>query len=87
MADIANKYAENVSGKFYVDDQCISALIATCAEKPHPSISRAAATAATPMCLKQPTTPEEEALCKEAIGRMSGCPTDKLAFGPRRTLR
>jgi ferredoxin len=23
MADIANKYAENVSGKFYVDDQCI----------------------------------------------------------------
>jgi len=25
MADIANKYAENVSGKFYVDDQCIEA--------------------------------------------------------------
>jgi cytochrome c oxidase assembly factor CtaG len=23
MADIANKYAVNVSGKFYVDDQCI----------------------------------------------------------------
>ena len=23
MADIANKYAENVSGNFYVDDQCI----------------------------------------------------------------
>ena len=23
MADIANKYAENVSGKFYCDDQCI----------------------------------------------------------------
>jgi ferredoxin len=23
MADIANKYAENVSGEFYVDDQCI----------------------------------------------------------------
>jgi len=23
MADIANKYAENGSGKFYVDDQCI----------------------------------------------------------------
>ena len=22
MADIANKYAENASGKFYVDDQC-----------------------------------------------------------------
>jgi ferredoxin len=23
MADIANKYAENVPGTFYVDDQCI----------------------------------------------------------------
>jgi len=23
MADVANKYAENVPGKFYVDDQCI----------------------------------------------------------------
>jgi len=23
MADAANKYAENVAGKFYVDDQCI----------------------------------------------------------------
>ena len=23
MADAANKYAENVPGKFYVDDQCI----------------------------------------------------------------
>ena len=23
MADIANKYTENVSGQFYVDDQCI----------------------------------------------------------------
>ena len=23
MADAANKYSENVNGKFYVDDQCI----------------------------------------------------------------
>ena len=23
MADIANKYAENVPGKYYVDNQCI----------------------------------------------------------------
>ena len=23
MADIANKYAENASGKFYCDDQCL----------------------------------------------------------------
>ena len=23
MADIANRYGENVTGKFYVDDQCI----------------------------------------------------------------
>src|SRR6476661_10379767 len=51
-----------------------SALTATCAGKPHPLISRAATTAATPMYFKQPTTPEE-ALCKEA---MEGCPVEAI---------
>jgi hypothetical protein len=45
MADIANKYAENVSGEFYVDDQCIDCDLPG---KPHPLISRAATGFLTP---------------------------------------
>ncbi len=57
MADIGNKYAENVSGKFYVDDQCIDY------------------DGGYSYVFKQPTTPEEEALCKEA---MEGCPVEAI---------
>jgi len=39
MADIANKYAESVSGKFCVDEQCIDCDLSG---KPHPLISRRA---------------------------------------------
>ena len=50
-----------------------SALTATYAGKPHQLISRAATTVAN--VFKQPTTPEEEALCKEA---MEGCPVEAI---------
>jgi ferredoxin len=43
-----------------------SALTATCAGKPHGGYS---------YVFKQPTTPEEEALCKEA---MEGCPVEAI---------
>jgi hypothetical protein len=49
-----------------------SALTATCAGKPHPLISRAGGYS---YVFKQPTTPEEEALCKEA---MEGCPVEAI---------
>ena len=67
MADIANKYAENVSGEFYVDDQCIDCDL--CRETA-PANFRRSDNGGYSYAFKQPTTPEEEALCKEAI-RMS----------------
>jgi ferredoxin len=52
-----------------------SALTATCARKLHPLISRAIDDGGYSYVLKQPTTPEEEALCKEA---MEGCPVEAI---------
>ena len=62
MADIANKYAENVSGKFYVDDQCIDC--DQCRETAPANFTRSD-DGGYSYVFKQPTTPEEEALCKE----------------------
>ncbi len=67
MADIANKYAENVSGKFYVDDQCIDCDL--CRETAPANFTRID-DGGYSYVFKQPLTPEEEALCKEA---MEGC--------------
>ena len=72
MADIANKYAENVSGKFYVDDQCIDCDL--CRETAPASFTRIDAGGYS-YVFKQPTTSEEEALCKEA---MEGCPVEAI---------
>ena len=44
MADLANKYAENVTGKYFVDDQCIDCDLC---RKPRLQISSAMMTAAT----------------------------------------
>ncbi|MDZ4676035.1 MAG: ferredoxin [Oligoflexia bacterium] len=72
MADKANKYPQNVAGKFYVDTQCISC-DACCTSAPnnfkmndeegHAYLS------------VQPTSPEEETQCKEA---MEGCPVEAI---------
>src|SRR5258705_6839418 len=72
MADISNKYAENVSGKFYVDDQCIDCDL--CRETA-PANFRRSNDGGYSYVFKQPTTPEEEALCKEA---MEGCPVEAI---------
>jgi ferredoxin len=72
MADIANKYAENVSGKFYVDDQCIDCDL--CRETAPANFTRSD-DGGYSYVFKQPTTPEEEALCKEA---MEGCPVEAI---------
>jgi len=72
MTDIANNTRKTCPESF---TSMTSALTATCAGKPLPLISCAATRAATPMCFKQPTTPEEEALCKEA---MAGCPVEAI---------
>ena len=72
MADIANKYAENVSGKFYCDDQCIDCDL--CRETAPANFTRSD-DGGYSYVFKQPTTPEEEALCKEA---MEGCPVEAI---------
>ena len=72
MADVANKYAENVSGKFYVDDQCIDCDL--CRETAPANFKRND-DGGHSYVYKQPETPEEEGLCKEA---MEGCPVEAI---------
>jgi ferredoxin len=72
MADIANRYAENVLGKFYVDDQCIDCDL--CRETAPANFTRND-DGGHSFVHKQPTSPEEEVLCKEA---MEGCPVEAI---------
>jgi ferredoxin len=72
MADVANKYAENVAGKFYVDDQCIDCDL--CRETAPANFKRND-DGGHSYVYKQPETPEEESLCKEA---MEGCPVEAI---------
>ena len=72
MADVANKYAENVDGKFYVDDQCIDCDL--CRETAPANFKRND-DGGHSYVYKQPESPEEEALCKEA---MEGCPVEAI---------
>jgi ferredoxin len=72
MADVANKYAENVEGKFYVDDQCIDCDL--CRETAPANFKRND-DGGHSYVYKQPESPEEETLCKEA---MEGCPVEAI---------
>lgn len=72
MADKANKYAENVAGKFYVDNQCIDCDL--CRETAPDNFKRNEDGGYT-VVSKQPASPEEEARCKEA---MEGCPVEAI---------
>src|SRR5436305_14943309 len=72
MADAANKYPENAAGKFYVDEQCIDC--ALCRETAPANFKRND-DGGPSYVYKQPETPEEEGLCKEA---MEGCPVEAI---------
>jgi ferredoxin len=72
MADVANKYAENVDGKYYVDDQCIDCDL--CRETAPANFKRND-DGGHSFVYKQPESPEEEGLCKEA---MEGCPVEAI---------
>ena len=72
MADSANKYPENVPGSFYVDDQCIDCDL--CRETAAANFARSEEGGHS-YVIKQPESPEEEALCKEA---MEGCPVEAI---------
>ena len=72
MADASNKYSGNVSGRFYVDDQCIDCDL--CRETAPDSFKRDD-DGGHSLVWKQPETPEQEALCIEA---MEGCPVEAI---------
>jgi ferredoxin len=72
MAVFANRYPENVAGKFYVDDQCIDCDL--CRETAPDNFTRNE-DGGYSYVYKQPTSPDEDALCKEA---MEGCPVEAI---------
>src|SRR5437870_13823750 len=72
MADVANKYPESAAGKFYVDEQCIDCDL--CRETAPANFKRND-DGGHSYVYKQPESPEEEGLCKEA---MEGCPVEAI---------
>ena len=72
MAEIENKYAQNVPGPFYVDDQCIDCDL--CRETAPANFTRLDDRGHSYVC-KQPITPEEEVLCRQAL---EGCPVEAI---------
>ena len=72
MAVFENKYPDNVAGKYYVDDQCIDCDL--CRETAPDNFTRNE-DGGYSYVYKQPTSPEEETLCKEA---MEGCPVEAI---------
>lgn len=78
VAEISQKWKDNIPGKMFVDQSCIAcdACVLTAPNnfKMHEEDGHAYVS-------KQPTTPEEEALCKEA---MEGCPVEAIGdFGDK----
>ena len=72
MADAANKYSENIAGKYYVDNQCIDCDL--CRETAPDNFKRNE-DGGYSFVYKQPASPEEEARCKEA---KEGCPVEAI---------
>ena len=72
MADAANRYSENIAGKYYVDNQCIDCDL--CRETAPDNYKRND-DGGYSYVYKQPETPEEEARCKEA---KEGCPVEAI---------
>ena len=72
MAEIEDKLPENVKGKFYVDEQCIDCDV--CRDTSPANFTRDDENGYS-YVYKQPTSPEEEALCKEA---KEGCPVEAI---------
>jgi ferredoxin len=72
MADVANRYSENVPGKFYVDNQCIDCDL--CRETAPANFMRHE-DGGYSYVFKQPTTSGEEDLCRQA---MEGCPVEAI---------
>ena len=72
MADIANKYADNVAGKFFVDNQCIDCDL--CRETAPNNFTRSD-DGGYSYVYKQPENDDEQKQCKEA---KEGCPVEAI---------
>ena len=72
MADLVNRYPDNISGKFYVDNQCIDCDL--CRETA-PQNFRRNDDGGYSFVYKQPSSDDEAAQCKEA---MEGCPVEAI---------
>jgi len=72
MADAANKYPENITGKYYVDNQCIDCDL--CRETAPDNFKRND-DGGYSFVYKQPENQKEEDECKEA---KKGCPVEAI---------
>ena len=72
MADPAEKFEDNVAGKWYVDQSCI--LCSLCPQLA-PENFRESEDGTHDYVYKQPENEEEEAQCEDA---MSQCPTESI---------
>jgi len=72
MADVANKYADNVPGKYYVDNQCIDCDL--CRETASNNFTRND-NGGYSFVAKQPTSPDEESQCQQA---KADCPVEAI---------
>jgi ferredoxin len=72
MADKVNKYGENVTGKYFVDNNCIDCDL--CRETAPSNFTRQD-DGGYSYVFKQPSAPEEEELCRQA---MEGCPVEAI---------
>ena len=72
MADIANRYPENIAGAYYVDNQCIDCDL--CRETA-PNSFKQNDDGGYSFVYKQPDSPEDQKLAKEA---MEGCPVEAI---------
>jgi ferredoxin len=72
MADAANRYPDNITGKYYVDNQCIDCDL--CRETAPDNFKRSD-DGGYSFVYKQPESPDEESRCKEAL---AGCPVEAI---------
>ena len=72
MANKTARYPENLTGRFYVDDQCIDCDL--CRQAAPNNFARNAEKGYS-YVHKQPGTPEEEKQCTTA---MQGCPVEAI---------
>ena len=77
MAELEDRYEDNVMGRYFVDEQCIDCDL--CRETAPANFKRNE-DGGYSYVYKQPETEEEETLCAEAL---AGCPVEAIGdFGP-----